>query len=176
VGGHEQGAVLSHNQAKNEFAFVLTGIVKARKLGRYVPDGMLVSNIEANLTSQPDGAFISKRSLRLGRVRFVEGAQEGYLELEGAPDMVLEIISKSSVRKDTDTLHELYWRAGIREYWLVDARGERLEFNILRHGPKGYITTRKEAGWIKSAVFGKSFRLTRRTDEFGHPEYTLAVR
>jgi hypothetical protein len=38
------------------------------------------------------------------------------------------------------------------------------------------VTVRKHGGWVKSAVFGKSFRLTEQTDPLGHPEYTLAVR
>jgi Uma2 family endonuclease len=168
--------IFSHNQVRHEFGFKLTGVIKASCPGRFFPDGVLLSNTEANLTAQPDGIFASERSLRTGRVRLVEGAEEGYLELEGSPDMVLEVISASSVGKDTERLRELYWRAAIREYWLVDARGERLEFDILRHSPKGYITTRKQAGWIKSAVFKKSFRLTRRIDALGPPDYILAVR
>ena len=42
--------------------------------------------------------------------------------------------------------------------------------------PKGYVVARKKAEWLKSQVFGKSFRLTRQEDEFGNPEYTLEVR
>jgi Uma2 family endonuclease len=81
-----------------------------------------------------------------------------------------------SVRKDTQQLRQDYWTAGIREYWLVDARQEPLVFDILRHTPKGYRTTPKKGGWIKSNVFGKSFRLTCWTSEYGDPEYTLEVR
>ena len=73
-------------------------------------------------------------------------------------------------------LHQAYWEAGIREYWLVDARKQPLRFDILRHTPKGYVATRKQAGWAKSAVFGKSFRLTQETSADGHRTYTLAVR
>ena len=36
--------------------------------------------------------------------------------------------------------------------------------------------TRKQQGWVKSAVFGKSFRLTQGTDSFGDPQYTLEAR
>ena len=74
------------------------------------------------------------------------------------------------------TLLDLYWRAGIPEYWLVDVRGNRLEFTIHRHTPKGYVATPKRAGWVKSNVIGKSFRLSKRTDELGQPEHTLEVR
>lgn len=90
--------------------------------------------------------------------------------------MVLEIVSASSVEKDKETLFDLYSRAGIAEYWLVDARAGRLEFDIFRHAVGGYLAVRKQAGWLKSDVFGNSFRLTQSGDEFGNPEYSLSVR
>lgn len=168
--------VFTHNQVKNEFAFALTGLSKAGNLGRYFPDGLLISNVDADLTSQPDGAFASKKTLRTQRFRLVEGVGEGFVEMEGTPDMVLEVVSPSSVEKDTVILVEQYWQADIPEYWLVDVRGERLDFDILRHTGKGYMPTRKQGDWVKSAVFGKSFRLTRGVDDLGNPEFTLAVR
>jgi hypothetical protein len=41
-------------------------------------------------------------------------------------------------------------------------------------GERGYTAVRKNAGWLKSAVFASSFRLSRRDDALGYPEYTLA--
>lgn len=168
--------VFFHNQVKNEYGFVLTGLAKSGRLGRYFPDGLRVSNREANLSSRLDGTFVSDDSFDSGRVRLVPGARAGVVELEGSPDMVLEIISWSSMHKDTVTLLDLYWRAGIREYWLVDVRGDKLVFDIYRHTSKGYVATRKQAGWVKSVVFGRSFQLTCQIDKHGNPEYTLAVR
>ena len=74
------------------------------------------------------------------------------------------------------TLPELYWRAGIPEYWLVDARSSRLQFDIFEYQSDGYATVRKQGGWTQSQVFGKSFRLSRRIDDEGNPEYSLSVR
>ncbi|MCI0463367.1 MAG: Uma2 family endonuclease [Gemmataceae bacterium] len=165
-----------HNQVKTEFTFTLVGVVKTGRLGRYFSDGMRLSNKEADLSAVPDGIFVSRANLESERVRLVAGRKRGHVELEGSPDMVLEVVSDSSVEKDTETLRDLYWRAGIREYWLVDARGERLIFEILRHTPRGYTRVRPQGGWLKSAVFGKAFRLTRQDDEQGNPEYTLEVR
>ena len=59
---------------------------------------------------------------------------------------------------------------------MVDPRQEPAHFTILRHTPKGYVVTRKQAGWVKSQVLGKAFRLTQRKDEAGYTEYNLAVR
>jgi Uma2 family endonuclease len=90
--------------------------------------------------------------------------------------MVLEVISNGSVRKDTVILRQAYWEAGVQEYWLVDARKQPLTFDILRHTAKGYVATRKQGGWLRSPVFGKSFRLTQGTDFLGQPSFTLEVR
>ena len=168
--------IYTHNQVKAEFTFVLIGLTKASRRGRYFPDGVLLSNAEVDFTSGPDGLYVSYRSLEGGDVRQVEGAQQGFVEFEGAPEMALEVVSDSSVEKDTVTLRDLYWQASIKEYWLVDARDEKLEFEILRHTAKGYAPTRKRDRWIRSTVFGRSFRLTRRPDRLGNPAYRLAVR
>lgn len=94
--------------------------------------------------------------------------------------MVLEVISPTSRHKDTVVLRDLYWRAGISEYWLADPGdrdGDELTLEILRHGAKGYVSVRRQAGgWLKSPLFGKSFRLTRHADELGLMAYALGVR
>lgn len=168
--------IFSHNQVKGEFAVVLGGLVKVEKLGRFFHDRLLLSNPAAALTTEPDGLFVSWETLRSEQVRLVEGAGKDYVELEGTPDMILEVVSPSSVRKDNLVLRDLYCRANIAEYWLVDARGSSPRFNILRHKAKGYVPTPRQAGgWLKSAVFGKRFRLTQQTDPLGHPQYTLEV-
>ena len=115
--------------------------------------------------------------VRFGRIEtLIEGAEEGYVEIEGSPDMVLEIVSDSSVKKDKKRLPKLYWEAGINEYWLVDVRGNRQIFDIYRHSAKGFVQIRKKDDWVKSTVFGKSFMLSLEADEFGQPEYTLEMR
>jgi Uma2 family endonuclease len=168
--------LFSHNQVKAEISTVLGVLVKKNRLGIFFPDGVLLSDRETDFATGPDAIFVSKESLQAERVTMIEGADGDHVELQGVPDMVLEVVSPSSVGKDTEVLRDVYWELGIGEYWLVDARGERLDFDILRHGAKSYIPVRKSAGWIKSTVFGAAFRLTRKTNEMGHPEFTLAVR
>ncbi len=106
--------VYSHNQVKTEFARVLAGLVKQRRLGRYFGDGLFLTNIEADLCSKPDGTFVSREAFAVQRVRLIEGSPEGFVEIEGTPDMVLEVVSGSSVSKDTEWLRDLYWKAASR--------------------------------------------------------------
>jgi Uma2 family endonuclease len=168
--------VFSHVQAKTAITVRLGGFGEATDLGLYLTGGLRLSNVGADLSVEPDGTFISNESMEDANIQLIEGNEGGYTEIEGIPDMVLEIVSQSSVTKDTKTLLQAYWDAGVREYWLVDVRGERLSFAIFHHTPRGYVATRKRDGWLKSQVFGKSFRLTRREDRFGNPRYALEVK
>jgi Uma2 family endonuclease len=164
----------AHNQVKNKIAVVVTPMVEEAIAGRFIADRMRLTHVDAGLSTEPDGMFVSFDSLRAGEVEIAEGANS--LEVEGSPDMVLEVVSPSSEHKDTVVLRDLYWRAGVKEFWLADPRGDGVAFDILRRGTKGYAATRKQAGWVKSGVFGRSFRLTRQIDRAGLPAYTLGVR
>lgn len=168
--------LFTHLMVKAEYYFHITQVVKEGNLGIFIPDGLLLSNFAADISGNPDGTFLSHETLHSDRVRLLEGAKGGITEVQGSPDMVLEVVSASSVEKDYDLLRKAYWEADVREYWLVDARKEPPKFDILRHTPRGYVAARKQGGWVKSAVFGKAFQLTRRKNDLGQPEFTLSVR
>lgn len=165
--------LFSHNEVKKELARVLGGLVKAAKSGRYFTDGAFLSNVEADVSNQPEGIFVATATLREGVVRIVEGRAEGHVELEGTPDMVAEVVSRSSVEKDTEVLRRAYALAGIREYWLIDARDDPPRFDLLRLGRGGYKAARKRGGWTRSDVFSHWFRLIRQPGADGYPEFTL---
>jgi Uma2 family endonuclease len=166
----------SHNQVKGAVGAILWNLAVAAGIGRYLPDGMLLSNARANLSTVPDGLFVSYQALQSGRVRQVPGSQTGVVELEGTPDMVLEVVSDSSVEKDTIRLPDLYQQAGIPEFWRIDARGPEARFEILRLSGTEYVPTRQPDEWWRSDVFNRSFRLTQQVDPLGQPVFTLEVR
>jgi Uma2 family endonuclease len=54
---------------------------------------------------------------------FVSAARAGTLteaNIQGAPDLVVEILSEPTRRHDLQTKRRLYERFGVREYWVVD--------------------------------------------------------
>jgi Uma2 family endonuclease len=165
---------LTHNQLKGAISDVLGPLVRQGRLGLFFHDRMLVTHVGAELSTEPDGMFISHEALRAGSVRLDKG--DDTIELLGTPDMVLEVISPTSIQKDTKVLPELYWEAGVKEYWLADSRGEMATFELTRHTKKGYAAVRKRGGWVNSAVFGKSFRLTQESDQHGLTQYNFEVR
>lgn len=60
---------------------------------------------------------------------------------KGAPDLIIEILSPSTRRHDRMTKFELYRRAGVREYWIVDPDSRDVQAFVLdggRYFVKGY--------------------------------------
>ena len=53
---------------------------------------------------------------------------------KGAPDLVIEILSPSTRRHDRLTKYNLYQRAGVREYWIVDPTDKSVQVFTLEDG------------------------------------------
>lgn len=169
--------LFSHNAVKTEFTAVLRTLIRQHDLGYFFSDGTLVSHVGAGLSTEPDACFVSYGSVEEDRIRFIEGADGGFVELEGSLDMALEIVSPSSDHKDTVELRRLYWEADVAEYWLVDARPPNLRFSVLKRGSRGFVESRRRAdGWVKSDVLGHLFRLKQGKDRLGKPAFTLEAR
>jgi Uma2 family endonuclease len=168
----------THNKVKTEIGRVIPNLNVELSLGVYYSDRTLLSNVKANLSTEPDAVFVTWESLGQNRVRLIpRQARSGqYLELEGTPDWVLEIVSESSVSKDTKRLRHLYHLAGIPEYWLIDARGETIRFQILYWRPTGYVAGPGRGGWHRSRIFERSFHLGRQRDRLGFWAYRLEVK
>jgi len=53
---------------------------------------------------------------------------------KGAPDLVVEILSPSTARKDRVLKFQQYQQAGVREYWIVDPETKSVQVCILQGG------------------------------------------
>lgn len=53
---------------------------------------------------------------------------------KGAPDLIIEILSPSTRRHDLLTKFNLYLRAGVREYWIVDPANKDAQVFLLEDG------------------------------------------
>lgn len=52
--------------------------------------------------------------------------------LNGAPDLVIEVLSKSTASRDRVVKYHKYLAAGVKEYWLVDPVLEEVVVNVLK--------------------------------------------
>jgi Uma2 family endonuclease len=172
--------LFSHGSLKMEIARVLGDILKATSAGYLFSDSTRVSCPDADVSVEPDIVYVSEDSLETGRVRLVPKATrepDRFVEMEGPPDLIVEIVSDSSGTKDTQRLPAAYYRAGVPEFWLIDARGEELFFQIHRPGPSAYESAARDSeGFQHSAAFGAWFRLTRRRNDRGRWTFDLAAK
>jgi Uma2 family endonuclease len=167
----------THNKVKGAVTADLIHFVRERNLGEVYPDGMLLTHEAAGLSTEPDLLFASWGAFESGRLRLVPKASrhDDYAELVGTPDLVVEIVSDSSVQKDLIALKEGYFRAAIPEYWVIDARGEAVSFQILTLGAEGYVAAAAPREPQTSRVLGSSFRVERTRNRAGRWDYCLRV-
>ncbi len=60
--------------------------------------------------------------------------------VEGAPDLVIEILSPTTAAHDRGPKLKAYARFGVEEYWIVDA--DRAVVEVYRRGEEGYKISR----------------------------------
>jgi Uma2 family endonuclease len=67
---------------------------------------------------------------------------------KGAPDLVVEILSPATARKDMKEKFLRYERAGVKEYWIVDPSGKVVS-----------VYRNSEAGFGRPSVYGVEERI-----------------
>lgn len=171
-----------HGAAKTALTAALYDQVVRTGRGGVFVDCTRVVSVDAQLSVEPDVLAVLWDSLESGRVIRVPaagGEADSFIELEGAPDLVVEVISDSSVGKDRRRLPPLYAKAGIPELWLVDARGRRgqpdrreqpqhqqtaeLGIHHLAPGGRYVLSPSDPEGWSESRFLGRRCRLCRRS-------------
>ena len=109
--------VWKHQNGLANLFSILTGFIRAHDLGKIIPAPLGVILDEHN-GLQPDLVYISRE--RLNSVVTERG-------VEGAPDLVVEVLSPSTRARDTGIKMRRYAAAGILHYWQLDPRNDSLE-------------------------------------------------
>ena len=127
-----------HQRVSKRLLVALARQVEERNLGEIfvAPYDVILSD---DTIVQPDIFFIAG-----GRVGLV-----GELNLHGAPDLVIEILSAGGRKKDLETKKKIYARFGVGEYWAVNPDAETIEVQIW-----------SEIGYLRHAVYAKSMCLS----------------
>ena len=99
---------------------------RINKLGVAVADNFDVHFPDGNLF-QPDFIFVSAENAKLL-------FQSKDNTIHGVPDMVAEIFSKSTMKRDLGIKKDVYERNGVREYWIIDPWSENIQVYLLREG------------------------------------------
>jgi Uma2 family endonuclease len=56
----------------------------------------------------------------------------------GAPDWIIEIISKDTAKKDSKTKYDLYEENGVKEYWLIFPSDQAIQQFVLNEESQQY--------------------------------------
>jgi Uma2 family endonuclease len=165
----------THNKLKLCVAAVISRVVEDEDLGEVFADGMFLTHEQAGLSTEPDLTFVSWDAFQSQRVRRTSKAnrRDRCVELVGTPDLVVEIVSDSSVRKDTRLLRKAYLAAEIPEYWLIDARGEEIRFEILQNDGSEFRASAPADQPQVSQVLRRRWILTRELNRAGRYRYRL---
>ncbi len=100
---------IAHQRVVRELGWALSAFVRANGLGEVLlaPCDVVLSE---TVVTQPDLLFVSNE-----RAHIVTAAN-----IQGAPALVVEVLSDSTARTDWTSKRDLYARHGVSEYWLVD--------------------------------------------------------
>ena len=96
------------------------------KIGVVAPDNFDVHFPDGNLF-QPDFIFVSAENAKLL-------FQSKDNTIHGVPDMVAEIFSRSTMKRDMTIKKDIYERNGVKEYWLINPWSESIGVYLLRDG------------------------------------------
>ena len=114
-----------HQKVSINLASAMAAFAKQKSLGLVLTAPCDVILSDENVV-QPDLLFVSA-----ARAAIVTEDN-----IQGAPDIVVEILSESSRKKDEVTKRKLYERFGVQEYWVVDPELETVK--IYKRAQQGY--------------------------------------
>jgi Uma2 family endonuclease len=112
----------NHQAISGELGFILKQSCKSEYVIYYAPLDVILS--QTNVL-QPDIIMIHRNRLHIVTARGIEGA----------PDLVVEILSPGSRKRDKVTKMRKYAQHGINEYWIVDSIARILEqYQLIDNG------------------------------------------
>ncbi len=111
-------ASINHQQVGSLLETLLRVHVEKHDLGKVLRAPFVMRLPELNRAREPDILFVAHANAHLLRPTF----------LDGAADLVVEIISPESFMRDHAEKFIEYERAGVPEYWLIDPERQVAEF------------------------------------------------
>jgi Uma2 family endonuclease len=130
-----------HQDASRKLFRIIDRFVTANNLGDvfYAPVDVVLNGEN---TVQPDLVFVAR-------------ARTGIIQrraIFGVPDLLVELVSPSSVRRDRYDKRALYARFGVKEYWIGDPANKSLEILTLESGQYELHCSAEEKGKLTSLL------------------------
>ena len=113
-----------HQYAVSQLSRVMGNFVMGRKLGVVLTAPFEVHLSRTARPVHPDVLFIAAARQPKADAKI----------FEGAPDLVAEVLSASTLRQDRKIKFDAYERAGAQDYWLLDPKTRSVEVYTLSNG------------------------------------------
>ena len=133
---------IKHQQAVGVLYARLQIFVSEKQLGNAYPAPIDVFFDDGN-GFQPDICFVSKdRSFLLDNGQYINGA----------PDLVVEVLSPGTGKNDRMTKKDVYERYAVKEYWIIDPIYHMVEVCVMRDNALQLIAAQEGTGKIESVL------------------------
>jgi len=115
-----------HQWISGELFVEISNFIRKNKLGKlfHAPFDVILSDKDK---PQPDILFISANRLDI----ITED------NIKGAPDLIIEILSPSTASRDKVEKSRIYYKYGVKEYWIVDPEAKVVQ--VFTPGEKNWI-------------------------------------
>ena len=144
IGGElimSESPIIVHQLNQSELGYYVKRFVKLNDLGYVLSSATDVVLSDTDVV-QPDLLFISKERTHILT----------YANIQGAPDLMVEILSPSTARRDWGVKRELYAKHGVKEYWIADPANKIVWVMPLRNGILEVQQTCHSGDTISSSV------------------------
>ncbi len=130
-----------HQYVLINLIIAIGAFVKKHKLGKVYSAPFDVVLSDENVV-QPDLLFVST-----ARQHIITPEN-----IQGAPDLVVEILSPSTAERDRVVKSELYAQHGVHEYWIVDPDARTITVFLLNGGAFEEVDTYSEGETLTSPM------------------------
>ena len=127
IGGEKfmsPAANLTHSDIIGRLYLFIGNYLMEKKCGYIYPDDVDVHFSDGTIF-KPDLCVVLKSN---------EKILAGRKAIFGAPDMVVEVLSYSTRKRDLTIKKDIYEAQGVREYWIIDPWGKTVSVYLLRDG------------------------------------------
>ena len=131
-----------HQDISRNIEFILLKYLEEHPIGKIYDAPFDVYLTETNVY-QPDILFVSNRSFA---ILTEQGA-------EGAPELIVEILSPKTTEIDTGAKRKIYAQTGVTELWIVDPEVKRIYVYYLRKDQENPGKTIAQGEKFSSSLF-----------------------
>ena len=139
-----------HQNIISNLVLLIGNHAKLHKSGKILTSPLDVIFEEGYNVLQPDLIYIKKENLSIF---------DSNGHIHGVPDLLIEIISASSVSRDTVEKFKIYEKYGVSEYWIVFPEQKVIEVFVLKDGKYSLLCSTENSEGIVTSIVLQDFKI-----------------